>query len=135
MSQRQKNKRTLLILGIIASLCISLPVGWFIFGDIIQEHLRRRPFDPVAWKDENVLTNELRILMVDDLLRCHSFRGMTREQVTAIIGEPDKTAYFHDWSMVYWLGPERSYFSIDSEWLVFRLDSQNRVTDYGIVRD
>ena len=73
--------------------------------------------------------------MVDDLLRRHSFRGMTREQVTAIVGEPDKTEYFKEWDLVYWLGPERGFMSIDSEWLVFRLDSQKKVTDLRIVRD
>ncbi len=60
---------------------------------------------------------------------------MTREQVSAIIGEPDKTGYFKNWDMVYWLGPERGFISIDSEWLVFRLDELKRVTNYAIVRD
>lgn len=73
--------------------------------------------------------------MVDDLLSRHNFRGMTREQTVAILGEPDKTEYFRDWDMVYWLGPERGFMSIDSEWLVFRLDGQQKVTDYKIVRD
>mgnify|MGYP000489447428 CR=1 FL=1 len=73
--------------------------------------------------------------MVDDLLSRHNFRGMTREQTVAILGEPDKTEYFRDWDMVYWLGPERGFMSIDSEWLVFQLDGQQKVTDYKIVRD
>jgi hypothetical protein len=60
---------------------------------------------------------------------------MPREKVTAIIGEPDKTEYFKEWDLVYWLGQERGWISIDSEWLVFRLDSQKKVTDYAIVRD
>jgi len=73
--------------------------------------------------------------MVDDLLRRHPFKGMTREQVTAIIGEPEKTEYFKDWDMVYWLGPERGFMSIDSEWLVLRLDNQKKISDVRIVRD
>jgi len=73
--------------------------------------------------------------MVDDLLRLHSFRGMTRDQVTGIIGEPDKTEYFKDWDLVYWLGPERSFMSIDSEWLVLRLDGQKKVKEFRIMRD
>lgn len=73
--------------------------------------------------------------MVDDLLSRHNFRGMAREQVVAIVGEPDKTEYFRDWEMVYWLGPERGFVSIDSEWLVFRLDGQRKVVDYKIVGD
>ena len=60
---------------------------------------------------------------------------MTREQVTAIVGEPDKTNYFSDWDMVYWLGPERGFMGIDSEWLVFRLDGEEKVLEYQIVED
>lgn len=130
-------KRMLLILGVAVTLTLSVVgvVIWFFAGDTIQEHLRRRPFDAVAWREEKAWTNDVRIRMVDDLLHRHSFRGKTRVQVTAIVGEPDKTEYFKDWDLVYWLGPERGWISIDSEWLVFRLDSQKKVTDYRIVRD
>src|SRR6185436_1707334 len=98
--ERAMVKRTFLILGLVATLCVVGAVGWFFFGDTIQEHLRRRPFDGAAWKGEQTLTNAVRIRMVDDLLRRHSFRGMTREQLTAIVGEPDKTEYFKDWDLV-----------------------------------
>lgn len=128
-------KQTFLILALVATLSVIGVVCWFLFGGTIQEHLRRRPFDAAAWRGEKTLTNDVRIRMVDDLLRRHSFRGMTREQVTAIVGEPDQTGYFKEWDLVYWLGPERGFFSIDSEWLVFRLDSEMKVTDYRIVRD
>jgi hypothetical protein len=128
-------KRLLLVAGLIATLCMVGAVAWFLFGDTIQEHLRRRPFDAAAWKGEKTLTNDVRIRMVDDLLRHHNFRGMTREQLTTILGESDKTGYFKEWNMVYWLGPERGFISIDSEWLVFRLDSEYKVKDYRIVRD
>ena len=128
-------RRTLVIIGLVLASIIVLAVGWFFFGDTIQEHLRRQHFDTVAWQGGNSLTNAVRIRMVDDLLRRHNFRGMPREKVTAIIGEPDKTEYFKEWDLVYWLGQERGWISIDSEWLVFRLDSQKKVTDYAIVRD
>lgn len=128
-------KRTLLILGLAGALCVIGAVGWFFYGDTIQEHLRRRPFDSAAWKGEKTLTNDIRIRMVDDSLRRHSFRGMTRDQVTGIIGEPDKTEHFKNWDLVYWLGPERGFMSIDSEWLVFRLNGQKKVTEFRIVRD
>jgi len=130
----------LLLSSLIVGGLVILSVGgvgvWFFFGDSIRERLSRQRFDPVSWKaDERNFTNAVRIRMVDDLLRRHSFLGMTRDQVVGIIGEPDKTGYFKDWDMVYWLGPERGFSSIDSEWLVFRLDSQKKVTDHRIVRD
>ena len=128
-------KRTLLIVGLVIAFGVFGAVGWFFFGDTISGAPRRQRFDAIAWQDDKSLTNDVRIRMVDDLLRRHSFRGMTREQLTAIVGEPDKTEYFKDWDLVYWLGPERGFMGIDSEWLVFRLDSQKKVTDYRIVRD
>ena len=106
-----------------------------IFGDSILEWWQRERFDAVAWQSEGSRTGGVRIRMVDDLLRGHRFGGMTREQVTAIVGEPDKTNYFSDWDMVYWLGPERGFMGIDSEWLVFRLDGEEKVSEYQIVED
>jgi hypothetical protein len=36
---------------------------------------------------------------------------------------------------VYWLGPERGPFGIDSEWLCVRLDSHDRVVSSVILKD
>jgi hypothetical protein len=124
-------KRLIIGFIIVAAICI----GWFFFRDDIRERLSRRKFDPASWQSSQSSTNAIRIRMVDDLLRSYQFRGMTRQQVVAIIGEPDKTEYFKDWDMVYWLGPERGWMSIDSEWLVFRLNEQKQVANYKIVRD
>ena len=107
----------------------------FIFGDSILEWWHRERFDAVAWRSGGSRTDAVRIRMVDDLLRRHRFGGMTREQVTAIVGEPDRTNYFSDWDMVYGLGPERGFVGVDSEWLVFRLDGEKRVSEYEILRD
>ena len=131
-----KPKRLTLFSLLFASFVVVGAGVWFFFGDSIRERLSRQRFDSAAWKaNTDSFTNAVRIRMVDDLLRRHSFRGMTRNQVTAIVGEPDKTEYFRDWDLVYWLGPERGFISIDSEWLVFHLDGQKKVSDYRIVRD
>ena len=61
--------------------------------------------------------------------------GMSQQQVSSLLGPADDTDYFRNWDMVYWLGPERGFLSIDSEWLVLRLDEQKRVNDFAIVRD
>ena len=128
-------KRTLLILGLAAALGLAGAVGWPFFGYRIHERWRRRGFDAAAWKDVETLTNDARLRMVDDLLRRYNFRGMARARVTALLGEPRPTGYFKGWDLVYWLGPERGWISIDSEWLVFRLDADKKVSDYKIVRD
>ena len=56
-------------------------------------------------------------------------------EVVALIGEPDNTSYFREYDMVYRLGMERGFISIDSEWLVLRLDANQVVTKFRIVRD
>jgi hypothetical protein len=37
--------------------------------------------------------------------------------------------------LVYWTGPERGLMSIDSEWLVMRLDGAGRVAEVSLVTD
>lgn len=133
-----KSKRLLLFAVLFAGVVVLAVVGtgvWFFFGDSIRERKNRQRFDSAAWQSGQSRTNPVRIRMVDDLMRRHSFLGMTRDQVIAIVGEPDKTEYFRDWDLVYWLGPEHGFISVDSEWLVFRLDGQKKVTDCKSVRD
>ena len=130
-------KRTRWILGVTFLVVLGVAVLATPFvRPYIQERMGRVRFESAAWQAAlSNRTDAVRIRMVDDLLRRHRFRGMTRQQVTAIIGQPDQTEYFRDWDMVYWLGPERGFMSIDSEWLVFRLDSQQRVSEHRLVRD
>jgi len=106
-------------------------------ADAAQERLHRLTFDPVQWQDRSLVESHdpIRIRMVDDLLDRYDFGGMTRDEAIGVLGEPDRTPYFREWDMVYWLGPERGFMSIDSEWLVLRLDRDGRVCDYRIARD
>ncbi len=114
----------------------------YIYGSMmlgpVKERYNRTAFDSAKWQDKARinLDNPIRIRMIDDLLKKYSFQGMSRDEVTNILGEPDKTEYFKDeWDMVYWLGPERSFISIDSEWFVLRLNEKKEVTEYRIVTD
>ena len=52
-----------------------------------------------------------------------------------MLGEPPTTEYFTDWNLVYNLGAERGFLSIDSEWLVLRTDQSGVVIQAAIVRD
>lgn len=128
-------KRVALLVVLFSGIATVLGCGWFLFGDSIQEWLQREEFDPVAWKAGNLARDAVRIRMIDDLLSRHDFHGMSKSQVIAIIGEPDQTDYFNDWDLVYCLGPERGFLSIDSEWLVLRFDNAGKIIDYRIVRD
>jgi len=81
------------------------------------------------WMDTTLARGKLAVrgCMVDDLLDGHELRGMTRAQVVALIGEPDRSDLFPEFDMIYWLGPQRGLIGIDSEYLVLKLDKQNRV--------
>jgi hypothetical protein len=94
-----------------------------------------RAFDPVAWQDKSQVQQGVRLGMADRLIARRTLIGKTRAEVVELLGEPPHTGYFADWDMVYWLGPERGFISIDSEWLVVRLAKDGRVVDNRIVRD
>ena len=94
-------------------------------------------FDAAAWRDTTQAFGPLAIrgCMVDDLLARHGLQGQSRPEVVALLGEPRPTTYFREYDLVYWLGPERGPMSIDSEWLVIRLDAQGRVREHRLVTD
>jgi hypothetical protein len=62
-------------------------------------------------------------------------RGKTRAEVEALLGPDSKSDYFREYDLVYWLGAERGYFGIDSEWLVIKFASDGQVADVRLVTD
>jgi hypothetical protein len=73
--------------------------------------------------------------MADWLLLSHSLVGKNRTELVRLLGAPPETDYFRDWDLVYPLGAERGFISIDSEWLVVRLNERGEAVDARIVRD
>src|ERR1700731_3445901 len=65
--------------------------------------------------------------MADDLVSNKKLIGLARQEVVARLGEPPKTEYFKEFDLVYYLGPERGFISIDSEWLLLNLGPDGRV--------
>lgn len=116
-------------IGGCAALAAGAALGWS-FGP------SRKPFDAAAWQDERqARRRNVRLKMADHIVATKMLSGKTRAEVVALLGEPPPTEYFKSWDLVYWLGPERGFISIDSEWLVVKLDAQGKVSDYRIVRD
>jgi len=76
-----------------------------------------------------------RLQMADGLVALRMLNGKSREQLVEMLGELMKPDYFDEWEMVYWLGPERRTFSLDSEWLVINLDAEGSVSDYRAIHD
>lgn len=102
-----------------------------------EDRCRASGFDAAAWRDSARVHSAaaVRGCMVDDLLERHALAAMDRRGVVRLLGEPDRTPYFREYDMVYWLGPERGLLSLDSEWLAIRLDGAGRVVEHRIVTD
>ncbi len=115
----------------IAVAIVGLGVGWLVW------RIRNpgRPFDPVAWQHDSEGYLGIRQAMADRLLASHSLEGKTRQEVIDMLGEPLNTGLPITWGLTYYLGPERSFISIDSECLVMRLGRDGRVKSAHIHRD
>ena len=116
---------------------VALPlVAFFVISCTFWKFcLLTQEFDPVIWRDEVQIQKGVGLKMADQLIAQDKLHGLTRAEVVELLGEPPATQYFKDQDLVYRLGPERSFISIDSEWLVLHLDATGRVRDYRIVRD
>jgi hypothetical protein len=125
---------TLALLTGLAALCV-LPL-WPFFGFAVEEYFSRIRFDSAAWKDafREDGWNPVRLRMVDDLLSRHRLVGMSTEEIDELLGPATPTGHFGAYDYVYWLGPERSFISIDSEWLGLKFDG-GRVVEASILRD
>ena len=96
------------------------------------------PFDRTIWLNgENVQfsSDAPRLRMADGLVGSRVLLGKRRSEVESLLGPPTKTDKFRNFDLVYWLGAERGYMSIDSEWLVIRLDSNDKTIKASIVSD
>ncbi|QGZ95298.1 hypothetical protein [Terricaulis silvestris] len=94
------------------------------------------PFVSAWWnctftsQDHSALNVRHRI--ADGLVITRSLVGDNREAVERLLGAPLKPPYnglsTPSSDMVYYLGPERGFIGIDSEWLIVRFDGSQRVS-------
>jgi len=129
MPSRYTNRMRKILRVVFALTAVSLfAVGsWFVFRP-------GRRFDPSLWGNSQTPAS-VRLRMADDLVDNKKLVGLTRQEVVARLGEPPKTEYFKEFDLVYYLGPERGFMSIDSEWLVLKLGPDGRVVKATIARD
>lgn len=73
--------------------------------------------------------------MVDDLLLKFPLKGKTRAEVISLLGKPQAKSYFGNYDLVYWLGSEHGFISLDSEWLLIKINKQGVVDEYSIAHD
>lgn len=121
------NRKRLPIAAVILAIILFLCYRSFFPG---------RVFDAEQWQvNASQRGGKVRLAMADRIVARKMLWGKTRAQVKEMLGEPPVTDYRSDWDLVYWLGPERGFLGIDSEWLVVRLDQNGIVDDYKIVQD
>ena len=111
---------------------------WPIASDllvVVTEPMRRTSFDSAVWKDESLLrtTPDIRIRMIDDLLKGHNFRGQSRAEIEELLGKPDKGQAVKGGDMTYWVGRKKGVIVTTGEWLGFRLNDQQQVVSYGLI--
>jgi hypothetical protein len=140
VKQYLKSRRGGVFLGVAIFLLVS-PFIYF-FGQIgyhsVREYSRRIRFESSGWRDEEragQIKDPIRIRMVNDLISSHRLDHLRRPEVERLLGPKTNTSKFKNHDLVYWLGPERGFISIDSEWLVINFDSEGIVKEYTVVRD
>jgi hypothetical protein len=112
----------------IGSIAVAAAVYW---------HLAHGPteFERSVWVRGETTSDSPRLRMADALLRSEVLLGKPRAEIEAMLGPPTSTDKFRDSGLVYWLGPERGFISIDSEWLTLNFDQAGKVRDARIVTD
>jgi len=121
------------VLGLLA---LVVAVGLSTLAAIHFWKARPLPFDRAVWNAEvEELEDFRRHRMADWLVQRRRLIGMSRAEVISTLGEPTVTSHFREYDLVYVLGNERGWLSIDSEWLLMRLDHTGHVTAAEIARD
>jgi hypothetical protein len=107
---------------------------FFYYESGVEDYLHRTHFVSKDWINNAFDGDPMwptRLRMVDDLLARRLLDGRSRDEVEALLG-PGIRPSDPKWDLTYELGPERSCFRIDSEFLVIRLDSRGRVKEYSL---
>lgn len=111
-----------------------LLISFLLFAPKLKSYVNQTAFDSAQWKAHLADRDSSKQKMVDDLLSKHELTRMTKAHIDELLGIPAQTNYFKDYDYVYWLGPERSAFGIDSEWLAIKFEN-GVVVKADIVRD
>ena len=112
----------------IASIAVTAGAYWRVAGGPTE-------FERSVWLQSETNPESPRLRMADDLLRSEVLLGKSRAEIETMLGPPTSTDKFRDSELVYWLGPERGFISIDSEWLTLNFDQAGKARDARIVTD
>jgi hypothetical protein len=138
MGSRRTNWLLAGALAGVALLIVAIYAGWILFRAPAEDYAHRMRFDAAVWRQAppgDDASWPVRLRMVDDLIDRKLLDGLTTTEVRSLLGPVEPTEKFRNWHMVYYLGPERGLFRIDSEWFVILFDGELKVAKYEIVRD
>jgi hypothetical protein len=125
-SLRKVGSRVALIAGTLASIAF---VFWLIFSCPL-------PFVASLWHANlDGTTFNTRYRVADGLELTGRLKGKSRSEVLEMLGPPPPTDKFEGHGLVYVLGPERRWISLDYEWLLVDFDSAGRVSNAAVVSD
>ena len=132
-------KRKVFLFGLLALVVAMLLAGVIgiaiLINDFREQFPGPLPFDSEVWKKG--YTNDIRLRMCDDLLSKHNLKGLTKDEVLALLGQPGKSAgiFFSEkpgFDMLYQLDDGTGVLCY--HFLGLRLDSSNCVTKSEIYR-
>lgn len=117
-----------LLVLIIAGGFVSgvIPFLWIVGSNSIKEAALRVNFDSAGWKNPKSTSGEfsVRQRMVNNLIAQNRLIGLTKRQVTDLLGQPEFVVHRECY---YDLGLESGWLKIDNESLVLEFDSHARV--------
>ena len=125
--------KTLLTILLVLFLGFVTIVGYFFYQMTGPQYFQKNNFNTAEWKQNLEKFNDIKLFMVDDLLKNHQLIGKTRDEVKSILGVPPPTDYFQDYDYVYRLGREGG-LGVDSKWLGLKFEN-DLVISADILRD
>lgn len=118
---RFKNNKIIIVISLVFII--------FISNTMLNKYYYSK-FTPSKW-----LNNESkRVLMVDDMLENYKIKKMNKTDILDLLGKPTIIEKMNN-NIMYYLGDERSFVSVDSELLVVYFNEKDECIKYEIITD
>ena len=124
------------------SLPIILLIGNILLGSQIENYMNQEDFDASLWRESHEVSEDImwppKLKMVDSLIESKILDNLSRKEVVELLGLPDsdqRPNHKNKNEIYYYLGPERGFISIDSEWLSISFNENEKVERYWLWRD
>ncbi|MBE9160114.1 hypothetical protein IQ265_25295 [Nodosilinea sp. LEGE 06152] len=145
ITQKPRPKRRRLLIALIIGGVFVTSFPFLVVGGLLaktrweewQQCRGYTQFNFTQWNDLTLSASPTyaRLCMADDLVAKYILLGRPQAGVVDLLGTPEPENSFSDYDMVYVLGPERRFISIDYEWLVIKFDAAGHVNEAKILTD